>query len=92
MSRGSEVYLQDIAESIARIERYVGSRSFDEFSGDELRVDAVVRNLEVIGEAVKQIPLALRSRVPEIDWKRIAGLRDILITSTSESTCRSSGT
>ncbi len=50
----------------------------DLFLKDELRQDAVVKNLEVIGEAVKNIPDDLKNRKPEIEWKKIAGLRDIL--------------
>lgn len=42
-------------------------------------MDAVIRNLEVIGEAAKKVPNAVRKRAPEVDWKRIAGVRDILI-------------
>jgi uncharacterized protein with HEPN domain len=44
-----------------------------------MAVDAVIRNLEVIGEAAKQIPDSIRAQAPEVPWKRIAGLRDILI-------------
>ena len=48
-------------------------------SGDSKTLDAVVRNLEVIGEAVKMLPVEIRARQPDVDWQKIAGLRDILI-------------
>lgn len=53
--------------------------SKQEFAADDKSVDAVVRNLEVIGEAVKRLPTDLRSREAGIEWQKIAGLRDILI-------------
>jgi uncharacterized protein with HEPN domain len=51
----------------------------EEFRQDNKTVDAVVRNLEVIGEAVKQVPEDVRAKEPGIEWQKIAGLRDILI-------------
>ncbi|MBI4870811.1 MAG: DUF86 domain-containing protein [Candidatus Riflebacteria bacterium] len=53
--------------------------SYEVFCDDRKTVDAVVRNLEIIGEAVKGLPDDVRQRAPNIDWRRIAGLRDILI-------------
>lgn len=79
MPRDSSVYLEDILEAVARIQRYTQELPRDAFANDERTVDAVVRNLEVIGEAVKQLPAEVRSRAPAIEWQRIAGLRDILI-------------
>lgn len=52
--------------------------SYDDFNADAKTFDAVVFNLEVIGEAVKHIPNELRTRYPQVDWKRIAGLRDVI--------------
>jgi len=49
------------------------------FTSDPKTFDAVVRNLEVVGEAARKIPPELRSRHPDVDWKKVAGLRDILI-------------
>jgi uncharacterized protein with HEPN domain len=54
------------------------SVDFATFSADEMRVDAVVRNLEVIGEAAKNIPQAQRDLAPAVEWRKIAGLRDIV--------------
>ncbi|ODS38704.1 MAG: hypothetical protein A7316_07395 [Candidatus Altiarchaeales archaeon WOR_SM1_86-2] len=79
MPREYKVYIKDILESIEKIEGYIEDVSFDEFVGDGLRQDAVLRNLEIIGEAVKRIPDDVRSKNPDIEWKKIAGLRDILI-------------
>lgn len=79
MPRDSRVYLEDIVGAIARIRRYTSGLSRDAFAADDRTVDAVVRNLEVVGEAVKRLPADLRSRRPEIEWQKIAGLRDILI-------------
>ncbi len=53
--------------------------TFDEFMEDELIQDGVVRNLEIIGEAVKHIPEDVKKNYPDIEWRKIAGLRDILI-------------
>lgn len=71
--------LNDILKSIQKIKKYTKGKTYDEFINDDLLVDGVVRNLEVIGEAVKNIPANFRKKYPSIEWKRIAGLRDILI-------------
>jgi uncharacterized protein with HEPN domain len=79
MPRDYKVYLEDILEAIGKIQRYTANLSQEAFSGDERTLDAVVRNLEIIGEASKKVPGKIRSKYPEVEWKRIAGLRDILI-------------
>ncbi len=79
MSRDIRVYLLDILERCERITRYVEGLDEERWSSDERTQDAVLRNLEVIGEAVKRLPGDLRQRTPEIPWQDIAGLRDILI-------------
>jgi uncharacterized protein with HEPN domain len=77
--RDSRVYLEDILGAITKIERYTRDLSCASFALDDKTIDAVVRNLEVIGEAVKQLPSDLRVRHPGVEWQKIAGLRDILI-------------
>ena len=79
MPRDSRVYLEDVLEAIARIQLYTRGLSREAFAADQRTFDAVVRNLEVIGEAVKQLPADVRSREPAVEWQKIAGLRDILI-------------
>lgn len=78
MPRGCEVYLADIIAAIDRIGRHL-RRTKGDFTRDELVLDAVVRNLEVIGEAAKAVPPAVRKEYPEVEWRAISGLRDILI-------------
>lgn len=79
MPRDSRVYLEDILGAITKIQRYTRDLSCTSFALDDKTIDAVVRNLEVIGEAVKQLPSDLRARHPGVEWQKIAGLRDILI-------------
>ncbi len=79
MPRDSRVYLEDILEATRKIKAYAGGLSKAAFLDDEKTFDAVVRNLEVIGEAVKKLPEDLRAKHATLDWKKMAGLRDILI-------------
>ncbi len=79
MPRDYKVYLEDMLEAAARIANYTKGLSKSQFKTNDRTLDAVIRNLEVIGEAAKKVPNAVRKRAPEVDWKRIAGLRDILI-------------
>lgn len=79
MKRNLQLYLGDIWESILAIEHYTRGVSGDEFAADGKLQDAVSRRLEIIGEAVKHLPEEFRSRFPEVPWKRVAGLRDVLI-------------
>ena len=79
MSRDYKAYLKDILDSIKKIEKYTNRIFFDKFSSDELIQDGVIRNLEIIGEAVKNISDDVKNKYSDIDWKKIAGLRDILV-------------
>lgn len=77
--RGIVPSLKDILEAIDRIQRYVGSVSFAEFLANSEKQDAVVRNLEIIGEAVRNIPPEFRTEHDDIAWSQMAGFRDRLI-------------
>ena len=77
--RRPEVYLKDILRSINKVQNYSGDILFEEFKEKEMVQDAVLRNLEIIGEAVKNVPADIREDYPAIEWRKIAGLRDILI-------------
>ena len=79
MPRDYKVYVDDIVEAIAKIKRFTVGFDSKTFSDDEKTFDAVIRNLEVIGEAVKKIPEGIRTQYPTVEWKKIAGVRDILI-------------
>lgn len=76
--KDDKLYLTHILERIARIRDYT-SRGYAVFVNEAVVQDAVLRNLEVIGEAVKQISTELREQNPQIPWRRIAGMRDVLI-------------
>lgn len=78
LPRNYETYLKDILESIRKIESYTIDISIVGFRQNELVQDAVTRNLEIIGEAVKIIPEEIKNKNKNIEWKKIAGLRDIL--------------
>jgi uncharacterized protein with HEPN domain len=72
-------YLTDIIDSINDIEIFVKELTFDDFIKDKKTINAVIRSLEVIGEATKKIPENFRSKHSSIPWKRMAGMRDKLI-------------
>ncbi len=76
--RDYKLYLDDILEAIKRIEKYTKKFTLEKLKKDDLTIDGVVRNLEIIGEAVKNIPADIRYKHPDVEWKKIAGLRDIL--------------
>jgi|SRR5208283_119085 len=78
MRRTTLHYLDDILESADKIEKYLHEISFEEFTSDEMRKDAVIRNFEIIGEAIKNLPVELKERSPKTDWKKISGFRDVL--------------
>lgn len=76
--RDPEAYLTDIIESISLIDEYVASLTKERFNKDQKIKNAVLRRLEIIGEAVKQLPKKVKEENPEVAWRRIAGLRDVL--------------
>lgn len=72
-------YLNDILQSIADIRLFAAGMSFEQFCSDRKTVNAVVRSLEIIGEATKKIPADIRTRYPDLPWIEIAAMRDKLI-------------
>lgn len=78
-NRTDKEYLADILEAISRIESYIEQLDYKKFLKDTKTQDAVVRNLEIIGEASKKISEKLKMETSEIPWKKMAGARDVLI-------------
>jgi uncharacterized protein with HEPN domain len=79
MSKDENVYLRHIQDSIEKIESYVSGVEKDEFFENSMVQDAVIRQLEIIGEAAKRISESARAKEPDIPWNSIAGMRDKLI-------------
>ncbi len=71
MPREYKASLNDILAAIRKIEKYTNKLSYPAFTKNELIQDAVIRNLEIIGEAVKNIPQNLKDEMPEVEWKKL---------------------
>lgn len=78
-SHNPEVYLQDIVDSIEHIQNYLEETAEQDFYENVEKQDAVLRRLEIIGEAVKNLPLETRTNYPDVPWRKIAGIRDVII-------------
>jgi len=77
--RDYRLYLKDIIASMNSIEAFVEGKSLENFQADDKTASAVMRKLEIIGEAAKQVPPEIRQRYPYVPWKEMAGMRDRLI-------------
>jgi uncharacterized protein with HEPN domain len=78
VSRDPLLFLEDIEKSCEKVVRYAEGRSKDQVFGEDVRADAILLNLHIIGEAVKKLPDDLRERHPDVAWREIAGLRDFI--------------
>jgi len=72
-------YINDLIEACEDILSFTKGMSYSDFAGDKKTVNAVIRSLEVIGEASKQLPMSFRDNYPDVPWKQMAGMRDKLI-------------
>lgn len=72
-------YLSDIREAAAKARQFVAGMTFEQFAAEEKTAFAVVRCLEIIGEAARKIPEPVRARYPQFPWREMAGMRDVLI-------------
>jgi uncharacterized protein with HEPN domain len=79
MSRDVSLYIKDILENMNDAESFLGSLSQDDFRRNKKTVNAVIRSIEIIGEAAKSVPSAMREKSPDIPWKDMAGMRDVCI-------------
>ena len=79
MKKDPKIFIEHILESIEDIEKYTKGQTKEKFSKAKMMQDAVMRKLEVIGEAVKNLPASFKKKYPKIAWREIAGMRDILI-------------
>lgn len=71
-----KLFVEDILESVEKIEEYVKDMTLDDFKQDRKTTDAVVRNFEIIGEASRYIPDDIKIKFKNVDWKAIVGLRN----------------
>jgi uncharacterized protein with HEPN domain len=72
-------YLHDILDSVDEIGDFIKGMSLDEFAGDKKTINAVLRSIEVMGEASRKIPEEIRLRYPQVPWRKMTGMRDKLI-------------
>ncbi|MBN2487758.1 MAG: DUF86 domain-containing protein [Methanosarcinaceae archaeon] len=79
MKRDISIYVKDILENMERAEKFAEGMDFEDFVRDERTSFAVIRCIEIMGEAAKHIPEDIRGKYPEVPWKDIAGMRDKVI-------------
>ena len=79
MKRASVDYLRDILEAMGKAQSFAGGMEYSAFAQDEKTVFAVVRALEIVGEAAKNVPNDILDRFPDVPWRLMAGMRDILV-------------
>ncbi len=79
MKRDINLFIDDILENIIDIESFSKGLTKDKFMKDKLKQNAIVRSLEIIGEAAKNIPDYFRYKYPNLPWRKIAGFRDVLV-------------
>ena len=79
MKKDPKVFLAHIMESISLIEEYAEGETIQDFMGSKSLQDKIIRRIEIIGEAVKYLPEDIKNAHPEVPWKKIVGMRDILI-------------
>jgi uncharacterized protein with HEPN domain len=77
-SRAYDDYLKDMLHALEKIEIFTSGLDFENFSQDDKTIFAVIRAMEIIGEAAKKIPKSVRSRYPEVPWIEMSGMRDKL--------------
>jgi len=77
--RNYKIFLKDILDSMENIDHYLEGVDYEDFVEDQKTIDAVVRNIEIIGEATKQIPENIQKEYPEVPWKKMAKMRDKMI-------------
>ena len=78
-SRTPKLFLDDILKAINKINLYINDLSYEQFQKDVKTVDAVIRNLEIIGEAVKNLPSDIITKNPDVNWRGATAMRDRLI-------------
>lgn len=78
-NKDNRIFLQHILDCIGKIERYLQGYDFEKFKRDEEKIDAVVRNVEVIGEAANNLTRDLRSKNPNVEWRKIIETRNRII-------------
>jgi len=78
VSRDYLLYLEDISAACGKIIRYTRDLTQEQFTGDDKTYDAVLRNLEMIGEAAKYVPADVREKYTDVAWRKVADLRDIV--------------
>jgi uncharacterized protein with HEPN domain len=79
MTKRYDLFLSDILDSMNSIEEYIEGTDYDDFIANKMMVDAVLRNLEILGEAAKNVPDHVRAKYPKIPWRRMIGLRNIVV-------------
>lgn len=79
MKRNVALYLRDILQNMQDAEEFIQGLSYDQFTADKKTFNAVLRSIEIVGEAAKHVPESVRSKYPAIPWKEMAGMRDKVI-------------
>jgi uncharacterized protein with HEPN domain len=79
MSRDYKLYLEDIRQAARKVESYAHGLALDQLRQDEMRLEAVLFNLQILGEAAKKLPDEIKAKYPAVEWRKITGLRDIIV-------------